>query len=177
MIALTTVAEKLAAQSAALRENLNSFVEETVATQADVQSARERDRLSVLEGALTQAWQADIAASFKETTLPLKMEITTVTEELKSLRQELTVLKMYRPDPVPVTQDGSATLTPAISAVKPPATTGAPTTRHPTPSGEVPITSQRGELRPLNENLLLSNVFIPALQAAGIPVPSVGTGP
>ena len=94
-------------------------MEETVATQADVQSARERDRLSALEGVLTQAWQAGIAASVKETTRPLKMEIVIVTEELKSLRQELTVLEAYRPDPVPVTQGGSATLTPAIAAVEP----------------------------------------------------------
>ena len=77
------MAEKLAAQSSALRENLNSFVEETVATQTDVRSARERDRLSALEGVLTQDWQADIAASVKETKLPLKKEIATVTEELK----------------------------------------------------------------------------------------------
>ena len=117
-------------------------MEKTVATQADVQSARERDRLSALEGVLTQAWQADIAASVKETTLPLKKEIATVTKELKSFRQELTVLKSYRPDPVPLTQDGSATLAPAIVSVRPPAPAGAPTTP---PSGEVPITSQRGE--------------------------------
>ena len=84
---LTTVAEKLVAQSPALRENLNSFVEETVSTKADVQSAREHDRLSALEGVLTHAWQADITASVKETTFPLKREIATLTEEIKSLRQ------------------------------------------------------------------------------------------
>ena len=125
---LTTVAEKLTAQSSALRENLNSFVEETIATQADVQSARERDRLSALEGVLTKAWQGDIDASVTKATAPLKREIATVTEELKSLRQEISVLKTYRPDPAPVTQDGSATPTPAIAAVKPPASAGAPTT-------------------------------------------------
>ena len=38
-------------------------------------------------------------------------------------------------------------------------------------------TSPRRELPPLNENLLLSNVTIPALQAAGIPVPPMGAGP
>ena len=171
---LTTVAEKLASQSSALRENLNSFVEEIVATQADVQSAHELHRLSALEGVLTKAWQGDIDASATEATLPLKKEIATVTEELKFLRQEISVLKTYRPDPAPVTQDGSATLTPAIACVKPPARTGAPTTP---PSGAVQNTSPRGELPPLNENLLLPNVTIPALQAAGIPVPPMGAGP
>ena len=52
---LNTVGEKLAAQPSELRENLKPFIEETIAAQADVQAARERDRLSALEGVLTQA--------------------------------------------------------------------------------------------------------------------------
>ena len=69
---LNLVAEKLAAQSSMLRENLKTFMEEAIAAQPDVQAARDRDRLSILEGLLTRAWQADISARVDEATLPLK---------------------------------------------------------------------------------------------------------
>ena len=71
---LSTVAEKLAAQSSALRENLKPFIEETIAAQAFVPAARERDRISALEGVLTQAWQADISARVNEATIPPKQK-------------------------------------------------------------------------------------------------------
>lgn len=104
MLPLTTVPEKHAAQSSVLWENHNSFLEETVAAHVDVQSVREHDRLSALEGVLTQAWQTDIAASVNDVAVPLKQEIDTVTEELNSIRQELSVLKTYGPAPAPGTQ-------------------------------------------------------------------------
>ena len=76
---LTTVAEKLAAQSSAQRENLNNLEVEYIATQTDVKAARERDRLYALEGVLIQAWQKYISARIDKVTLPLKQEIFTVT--------------------------------------------------------------------------------------------------
>ena len=119
---LNTVAEMLAAQSPALRENLKTFIEETIAAQADVHAARDRDRLSALEGVLTQAWQADISARVDEAISPLKQEIDTTSEELKALRQEISVLKTHRPDPLPGRQGGSELQFSATAAGIPPTT-------------------------------------------------------
>ena len=130
-----------------------------------VQAARERDRLSALEGVLTQAWQADISARVSEATIPLKQEIATATEELAALRQEISVLKTRRPDPSPGRQGGSETHQPAIAAANPPTTVG------------VATLSPAEALPPLNKSLLFSNVTLTALQAAGIPVPSMETAP
>ena len=117
---LNTIAEKLATQPSTVRENLETFIEETLAAQADVHAARERDRLSALEGVLTQAWQADISARVDEATTPLKQEIATVTEELAALRQEISVFTTPRPDRLPDLQGRSETQNPATAAANPP---------------------------------------------------------
>ena len=132
-----------------LRENLNTFIEETIAAQVDVKSARERDRLSALEGLLTQAWRKDIYAKVDEVALPLKKEIATANEELNTLCQELSVAKTYCPDSLLAAQDVLAAHTPAIAAVNPPLAAGAPTTHQ---QGKVPTTSPVAELPPLNNN-------------------------
>ena len=88
-----------------------------------------------------------------------------MTEELSALRQEFSVFKTHRPDPSPGLHGGSETQNPATAAVNPPTTVGVATVPPPK------------ELPPLNQSLLLSNVTMPALQAAGIPVPSIDTAP
>ena len=160
---LNTVAEKLAAQPSPLQENLKTFIEETIAAQAEVQAARERDRLSTLESVLTKAWQEDIAARVDGATTPLKHEIATLTEELQTLCREMTVLKTHRPDPLPGRQGRSELQDSATAAGIPPTTIGVATIP---PAEERPL---------LNKSLLFSNVTMPAPQASGIPVPFLVT--
>ena len=77
----------------------------------------------------------------------------------------MSVLKTHRPDPSPGRQGGSETHNSATAAVNPPTTVGVATLSPPK------------ELPPLNQSLIFSNVTMPELQAAGIPVPSMDTAP
>ena len=104
-------------------------------------------------------------ARVNEATIPLKQEIATATEELAALRQEISVLKTHRPDPPPGRQGGSETHQPGIAAANPPTIVG------------VATLSPAVTLPPLNKSLLFSNVTLHALQAVGIPVPSMETAP
>ena len=96
---------------------------------------------------------------------PLKQEIASTSEELKALRQAISVLKTHRPDPLPGRQGRSELQDSATAAGIPPTIVGVAT---------IPPAEERP---PLNKSLLFSNVTMPALQAAGIPVPSLVTAP